>query len=361
MSKNYLYDKVFSALQEQIKSGQYAYGMLIPSENQLCKQFSVERTTVRKALALLVQAGLLEKRPGVGCSVVYCTESSSFVGPRQGNSIGFFVLESDTSNKKITEPYYADLFYYLEKECSSRDLQLIYTTISENSDIVDIASKHEFIAIVFVTRTPRHLILSAKETGIPILTVNDSCDAIPCIQPDHLSGAFVAMQYLHDMGHRRIALLTGPAGFLATEDKLTGCYKAMCTLPLTIPDELILRGTEWTFQSGYRATEALLKKQVELPTAIFAFNDIMAVGAIRAIQDFGLSVPDDISIIGFDNMEQLQFVAPDLTTIDGNTSYLAKITVDTASKNAFEQYVSGVKIIIPTKLVCRNSVKKIPL
>ncbi len=355
----YLYDIIFNTLEEEILNHEYEFGAMLPSENQLCKRFSVERTTVRKALSMLANKKYVEKCPGIGSRVIYRKPALAAAGELRGAAIGFFIMESAQSNKKITEPYYADLFYYLDKECAAHDMQLIYTAISETSDIAELISKHDFIAAVFVTRTPEHLICAARKTGVPILTVNDDHAFVPCIQHDYLNGSYSALRYLYDMGHRHIALISGPAGFLATDDKMTGCYKAMHKFGLAIPPEWIRCGQAWTFQSGYELTQSLLAQPGPKPTALFVFNDIMAVGAIRAIHDAGLQIPDDISVVGFDNMEQLQFTEPHLTTVDGNTAYLAKVIVDTAFKNAFDQYDMGVKFVIPTKLVVRGTVRRI--
>lgn len=356
--EKYLYEIIHTTLKSEITEGTYAYGAMLPSENQLCKRFNVERTTVRKALELLVKDGLVEKFPGVGSRVVYNEASEDVRLANAGDAIAFFILESKTAHKKITEPYYSDLFYFLERECTVRGIQLIYSAVNEESDIKELLSKHKFMAAVFVTKMPRALIEQAKDFQIPLLAVNDSHAGIPCIQHDYLSGSYQAMKYLYRMGHEKIGIITGPMDFMANDEKLTGCYRAMHELGFQVRADWFVEGN-WTYEGGCRAAQALLSDQSERPTAIFAFNDIMAVGAIRAIHDLKLSMPQDVSVIGFDNMEQLRFSEPDLTTVDGNTAYLAKIIVDSAAKNAFSQYDQGVRIVVPVHLVERATVRNI--
>ena len=356
MREKYLYEIIHTTLKAEITEGTYGYGTLLPSENQLCKRFNVERTTVRKALELLVKDGLVEKFPGVGSRVAY-HKTMEIVRPGSaGDAIAFFILESETEHKKITEPYYSDLFYFLERECTVRGIQLIYSAVNEESDIAELLSKHRFMAAVFVTRMPPALIDQARSLQIPLLAVNDSHAGIPCIQHDYLSGSYQAMKYLHRMGHEKIGIITGPMDFMANDEKLTGCYRAMHELGFQVRTDWFAEGN-WTFEGGCRAAHRLLAEASDRPTAIFAFNDIMAVGAIRAIHDLKLSMPRDVSVIGFDNMEQLRFSEPDLTTVDGNTAYLAKIIVDAAEKNAFSQYDQGVRIVVPVHLVERATVR----
>ncbi len=356
MREKYLYEIIHTTLKSEITEGTYEHGELLPSENQLCKRFNVERITVRKALDLLVKDGLVEKFPGVGSRVVYNEAMEEARLANLGDAIAFFILENKIARKKITEPYYSDLFYFLERECTNRGVQLIYCAVNEDSDIKELLSKHKFMAAVFVTRMPSELIDQAKSFHIPLLAVNDSHAGIPCIQHDYLRGAYEAMKYLWQRGHEKIGVITGPMDFMANDEKLTGCYRAMFKCGFIVPSDSFVEGN-WTFEGGYSAMKKLLEKGDERPTAVFAFNDIMAIGAIRAIHDMNLSMPQDVSVIGFDNMEQLRFSEPDLTTVDGNTAYLAKIIVDAAAKNAFSQYDQGVRIVVPVHLVERGTVR----
>jgi DNA-binding LacI/PurR family transcriptional regulator len=295
MQDKYLYEMIYHTLREEIENKTYDHGSLLPSENQLCKRFSVERTTVRKALELLVKDKMVEKKPGVGSRVNYNPSGNGLQNIAMGDAIAFFILESETDNKKITEPYYADLFYFLDRECTSLGIQLIYSAITTYSNIVEILSKRDFIAAVFVTRIPHELIEQAKSCGTPILIVNDIHSKLPCVQHDYLNGSYKALAYLHKMGHERIAVITGPSGFMANDEKITGCYKAMLKFKIHIKDDWFVPG-DWTFEGGYTAIKKLFERREQHPTAIYAFNDITAVGAIRALRELDLSVPQDVSM-----------------------------------------------------------------
>ncbi|MBS6644585.1 MAG: GntR family transcriptional regulator [Clostridiaceae bacterium] len=356
MEYKYLYQNIYNSLKQEIISGTYESGCFLPTERELCQRFSVERTTVRRALDFLVKDRMVEKYPGMGSKVIYSKkQEETRIVSRGGDSIGIFMVEKSGSDKRLTEPYYSDLFYYLAQECYERGLQLVSYPIHENTNIEEIIRRNNFLTAVFVTKVPKNMIRRAAACRIPVLLVNELYENFSTIQHDYFSCATTAMQYLYDNGHRRIAVLRGPDGYLATRDELAGVYDSIIRLKLKMYRDWIVEG-DWTMQSGYNKTKELFTSCPKLPTAVFACNDIMAIGAIHALRDLGLSIPGDVSIIGMNNMEQLQFLEPDLTTIDGSTSHFAKVITELAYKNALVQNHMGVKIVMPVKLIVRGTV-----
>lgn len=357
MEYKYLYQNIYNNLKQEIVSGTYETGCFLPTERELCQRFSVERTTVRRALDFLVKDRMVEKYPGMGSKVIYSkNRETSRIISTGGDSIGIFMVEKIGSDKRITEPYYSDLFYYLAQECCERGLQLVSYPIHENTNIEDIIRRNNFLTAVFVTKVPKNMIRRAAACNIPVLLVNELYENFSTIQHDYFSSASMAMEYLYENGHRRIAVLRGPDGYLATRDELAGIHDSIIRLKMKLYRDWIVEG-DWTMQSGYNKTKELFTSCPKKPTAVFACNDIMAIGAIQALRDLGMSVPEDVSIIGMNNMEQLQFLEPDLTTIDGNTSHFAKVISELAYKNALVQNHMGVKIVMPVKLVIRGTVK----
>lgn len=359
------YNAIYNTLKEDITAGVYAYNTLIPSENRLCQTFGVERATVRKALELLVSDGLIEKCPGIGSKVIFRTQQDKDqAGLPAGNSlIGFFIANGKEGEKKITEPYYADLFYFFERECQARNCQLIYITIDKDTDIQSILNKYNFLAAIFVTKMEESVINRAKQTGTPIILVNEKIEGMVSISCDHAMGAGLALEHLLGKGHERIAILSGPKGFLASDAKLSACYTAIHRYGVEIRPEWLGQG-DWTFNSGYSEALRIFPERAEYdpktcPTAIYVFNDMMALGVLKALRTRGYSIPEDISVVGHDNMAQLKYTEPDLTTIDGSTAYLARIVVDSAYKNAFSKFDRGCTLTVPVKLVERKTVRDI--
>lgn len=136
---------------------------------------------------------------------------------------------------------------------------------------------------------------------------------IPAVSAAHAAGADQAVRHLLDLGHRRIAAITGPPGRMATEERLRGYHAALAAAGLAADPRLVVV-SNFKVEGGYESAARLLAP-ADRPTAIFAFNDPMAIGAMRAAAARGLRVPEDVSIVGFDDTNEAQFVTPGLTTV----------------------------------------------
>ena len=132
------------------------------------------------------------------------------------------------------------------------------------------------------------------------------------VNADSFKGAYDATKYLIELGHAKIAHISGSAGIFSTIERIEGYKEALKDSGITIKNNLIVKGN-YNFESGYNATKKLLSKNS--PTAIFMGNDSMAIGAMQAIEELGLKVPEDISIIGFDDIEVARYLTPALTTV----------------------------------------------
>jgi DNA-binding LacI/PurR family transcriptional regulator len=133
------------------------------------------------------------------------------------------------------------------------------------------------------------------------------------VTPDEVFGASVAVGHLIGLGHRRIGYISGPVQFYASADRLRGYAQELAAHKIVYDPGLVTRG-DWQVESGYAAAVELLAVEPR-PTAIFAGNDLMAAGAMYAIFDAGLRVPQDVAIVGYDNREIARIFRPSLTTV----------------------------------------------
>ena len=134
-----------------------------------------------------------------------------------------------------------------------------------------------------------------------------------CVMVDERYGARLATEHLISLGHRRIAHISGPEGWDATGERLDSFQETLLKAGLTFDPALVREG-DWDIDSGYSGAQSLLATS-ERPTAIFAANDMMAVGAMYAVQDAGLRVPDDVAVMGYDNLDSVRIVRPQISTV----------------------------------------------
>lgn len=130
---------------------------------------------------------------------------------------------------------------------------------------------------------------------------------------DDRYGAHLGVSHLIQQGHRRIAFINGPSGWYPSEHRLLGYQDALAELPMSFDPQLAKEG-DWEVQGGYRALKELLVLP-HPPTAIFAGNDLMALGAIYALEEAGLRVPEDIAVVGYDDREIANLSRPRITTV----------------------------------------------
>jgi LacI family transcriptional regulator len=178
-------------------------------------------------------------------------------------------------------------------------------------------------------------------------------ERIPAVSAAHTSGADQAIRHLLELGHRRIAHITGPLGWVATEDRRRG-YRAALASAGILPDPALEIQAEPEIRPGREAALRLLELP-ERPTAIFAFNDNIAIGAIQAARARGLRVPDDVSIVGFDDVEHATIVTPMLTTVRQPLAEMGRTAVSLLNRLLERQHFETLHIELATRLVVRES------
>src|SRR5919204_1263969 len=178
-------------------------------------------------------------------------------------------------------------------------------------------------------------------------------ERIPSVSAAHTSGADQAMRHLLSLGHRRIAQITGPRGWLATEDRRRGYHAALASAGI-LPDPALEVEAVPEIAPG-RAAAAHLLDLPEPPTAIFAFHDNIAIGAIQAPRARGLRVPEDLSVIGFDDVEPATIVSPALTTVRQPLEEMGRTAVSLLNRLLERQRFETLHVELATRLVVRES------
>lgn len=190
---------------------------------------------------------------------------------------------------------------------------------------------------------------------LPVITIDHHREhaEFPSIAADSYGGARSAMQHLAELGHRRIAFITGEEQLGSAQDRHRAYDDAVAIHRLESDPALVLRG-DHTARGGREAAQKLIKMKV-LPTAVFASNDLSAIGAMSALQAAGLRVPDDISIIGFDDLPAASQVHPALTTVRQPIAEMGRAAVNTLLASIAGLEVATPQVTLPTELVVRES------
>ena len=196
----------------------------------------------------------------------------------------------------------------------------------------------------------------ALDAGYPFVVVDPLMpldDRIPSVSAAHMSGADQAMRHLLSLGHRRIGAITGPPGWVATEDRRRGYRAALAAAGISFDPALEVEA-DFEITDGEEAAQTLLGIR-NPPTAVFAFNDNIAIGTMRAARERGLRIPEDVSIVGFDDVEHASIVTPSLTTVRQPLAEMGRTAVSLLVRLLEHQSVETLSIQLATRLVVRES------
>jgi LacI family transcriptional regulator len=178
-------------------------------------------------------------------------------------------------------------------------------------------------------------------------------ERIPAVSAANSAGATQATRHLLSLGHRRIAAITGPVGWMASEERRRGYHAALVDAGV-MPDPELEVESNFLLSGGVEAAEKLLSR-ADRPTAIFAFNDNLAIGAMQAAHARGLRIPEDVSIVGFDDTIEAALVTPALTTVRQPLAEMGRMAVSLLTRLLENQRFEALHVELATRLVVRDS------
>lgn len=282
------------------------------------------------------------------------TAARSLVTHRSG-MIGIMMAD-------ISEPFYAQIIKGMEFVSSQTGYTLLFSNSYESlesSDVLQkmiVAERVDGLVIVGSNVKEKNFALSLLERDIPFVLIerNFNNPRINCIWVDNILGAYQATSYLIEKGHRIIAHIAGNLQNQVTLDRIEGYKRALTEHGLSLAEELIVYG-KYLWQDGYRAMGEILRYHPDC-TAVFVANDSMAYGALQAIAEAGLSVPKDLAVIGFDDLEFSALTNPPLTTIRQPRYEMGKRSLEILVNELNGESEGGVKVCLPSELIIRGSV-----
>lgn len=265
------------------------------------------------------------------------------------------MITPDNSN-----PFFAETARVIEDIC----FRLGYSVILCNSD-QDTQKEQAYIrlllvkqvdGIVFVAAAGQaHELVKIIERNIPMVVVDRELPGIPCdcVLTDHLMGGRLATDYLIGRGRTQIACIAGPSDVTPSSQRVQGYREALALAGMEFNDDLVERG-DFQAPSGYEAMKRLLPG-LTAPAAVFACNDLMAFGAIRAISEAGLNVPADIAVVGYDNVPLASYTNPPLTTVAQPYHEMARQATELLMTRINDRVAPWTRQILEPQLVVRQS------
>ncbi len=279
---------------------------------------------------------------------------------RQTRLIGLLVLD-------ITNPVHSVIAEAVEAAAHASGYKVILYNVSNSPErereSLEAVAEGLVDGLVIVNSVDREQTLRflAEEQIQSVLIDCETDSTVPTVMVDNLRAGYVATEHLIRLGHRRIAHISGSAPMIISQQRLEGYRRALADYGLNYERVVYLlkASWDWDFASGYRAMRELLADDPR-PTAVFASSDQMAIGAYRAIVEAGLRIPQDISVVGFDDIEAAAYATPPLTTIRQPFTDMAASAVATLLKLIDGQRIEAPSHVLPFELVVRGSTAEAP-
>lgn len=274
---------------------------------------------------------------------------------RRGQTHTIGMIIPDTTN-----PFFAEVARGVEDTSFERGYSVILCNSDGNLDkellYTNVLVEKQVDGILFVAAgMSTERILELQRRNIPLVLIDrDLPDAaVDSVLTDNAHGGRLATQHLIELGHTRIACVTGPSELTPSADRVIGYREALIQSNLAIDGALIVKG-DFQYASGYAAGTQLLGL-ADPPTAIFACNDLMAIGVVSAALQGGLRVPDDFSVIGFDDIRLAAFANPPLTTIAQPKYEIGVVAVTLLLERMRTPDLGARRQVLDTHLLTRGS------
>lgn len=289
--------------------------------------------------------------------------SARGLAKQKTNLIGILIPYWNTDEKTglmFDNPFYSELVRGIEIITSQNDYHLLLVGSDQKAESINNLIIQRDLDGLIVVGAYSELLSYLRDNALPFVLVDSYLqdDTLYSVGIDDMYGGYIATKYLIESGHRNIGLLTGELLDNGVHlERFKGYKKALEEKGLKIDDKNICE-IETSFHGGYEGADTLLRQNNSL-TAIFSTADIVSVGVIKRLKERGVSVPDDLSLISFDDISFAEFLYPALTTVRQSIvskgSSAAKLLMDVINNKRIKEK----NITLPVKLIERDSVRKI--
>lgn len=273
--------------------------------------------------------------------------------------IGLFLPLNDASIAFLQNPFYVEFIGGLEQGIANHDYDIVIGCRKNQYNFKDWAQSRGLDGVVMLGTYPQNVYDDIKKLNIPVALTDiyeDYSSEFHNIRIDDEKGAYIATKHLIDNGHKKIGFVGCRDLSLVDKQRYNGYVKAMKEHNLEINEDAFYHCFA-TFDDGVKVADNIMIKQNV--TAIVCSADIIAIGIIRRYIEKGRKVPDELSIVGFDDIQDAKYIYPGLTTIHQDIGKKGKLAAEVILKNLRDNCNSSTLVVTEPTLVERESVKKI--
>ncbi|MDP3149802.1 MAG: GntR family transcriptional regulator [Ignavibacteria bacterium] len=347
-------------LEEKITNGQLRPGDQIASNNVLAQKYKVSLITVKKAVASLIESGLLFSRIGKGTYVA--DKAQSRMSIKKQKNIGIVLRD-------IKHPFFSMILHSIEERAFELNYNILLSNsggkIQKEESIIKRFQEMDVDGLIIASLSLQYratpLIQKLHNENFPYIMISYMHDPeYWYIGSDHELGGYMATQYLLKIGYDKIGYVHLGSGNLLSEVRKNGYYRALMEHNIDYKNERIFHLDTENFDSGANRYQLGYKfgikfsKLKKRPEALFFYTDVAALGFIQAVTGKGMKVPDDVAVIGYDDVEMSAYAATPLTTVRQPTDKIGMKAVEII-RDRIEGKEIGNRTIFKPTLVIRKS------
>jgi len=349
------YKQIAKDIKRKIESGEIQPGESIGSQRKLTDFYKVSMITIKKAILELITEGVLFTRIGKGTYV--SRQKKKIIS--EHNSIGLVLND-------LKSPYFSMIAHGVEQNASEHGYNLLLANTTGEEAKEDAQIRHYMKSGVdgLIIASMNHLykatpmIRSLHANKFPYVIVSFiEDDDIYQVGTNHKLGAFMATEHLVKLGHKKIGYINAEKGNLLGRIRKSGYLEALKKYNIPMNEEFIFHfpyfGEKNDYNSGYMIAQRFVKMK-NRPQAVFAYNDLSALGFEKALTEKGLKIPEDVAIVGFDDIERSCYCQVPLTTIKQPTEQIGRVAVEKVL-SLINKEETRMKTILKPELVIRES------
>jgi len=323
LEKTPMYRTIVDDLKRKIADGAFDPNEPLPTQVEFAKIYNTSEITTRRALTDLANEGYIYRVRGKGTFIRL--EPNALPKEKALALERMYLAHSSIPLRTFNHRFYGDLVAGIQEICEEHGIRFHLWDIGRNASLPEKDEKTGFVLLPNVHMNP-DILERWKEEGRKLVTVHFYYPQlrIPYVIVDNLTGGFLATQHLLSLGHRRIGIVLTGKSFLEMNQefslRLQGYRLALSQYRVDFDPGLVsvIEEDEESAEMGYAGAERLLSLP-NPPTAMFVTSDYKAAGAMQAIKDRGLRIPEDVSVVGYDDTLTSPFLEPGLTTVNQNT------------------------------------------
>lgn len=275
--------------------------------------------------------------------------------------IGVCSPQTEEENRLMFDnPFYSELMNNIEYECRLRGYHVIISGSDVDESYMNLAQKRSLDGIIIIGSYSQEFYKEFQNSNFPVVLVDTyfDSDEFSNVRINDEEGGYIATKYLLKYGHKNVAFVSGTITDCGvTQRRFEGYKRALSEFNIEFNSDYVYPSSV-SFESGREQAKKIITKNKDI-TAIMCTADVIAVGVSKQLSDMGVKIPDDISIIGFDNLKISKYTSPSITTVSQNIEEKGKVAVEMILSQIEKDEKIGKTVVLPVEIIERKSVKRL--